>query len=142
MKNTVTLFMVLFSLSACNETRKVMEGDATALTGNPFAEESKLPYAAPNFSVIQNAHFKPAILAGIEQQKATVTKIAENKEAPTFENTIVALEKSGELLSRVLAPFQALTGAHTNDTLQAIQEEIAPLLSQKEDFIYHSRKMF
>lgn len=142
MKNTVTLFMVLFSLSACNETRKVMEGDATALTGNPFAEESKLPYAAPNFSVIQNAHFKPAILAGIEQQKATVTKIAENKEAPTFENTIVALEKSGELLSRVLAPFQALTGAHTNDTLQAIQEEIAPLLSQKEDFIYLNEALF
>ncbi|MEO6681886.1 MAG: dipeptidyl carboxypeptidase II, partial [Ginsengibacter sp.] len=142
MKKTATAFLILFALTGCNESKNSTNSESMDLTNNPLLVESTLPYFTPDFSTIQNAHFKPAILEGIRQQKEAVEKIALDKEEATFENTIVALEKSNELLQRVLAPFYALTGAHTNDTLQAVQEEIAPLLAEKEDFIYLNDALF
>lgn len=109
---------------------------------NPFMEESKLPYFAPDFSSIKNEHFKPAFLAGMEQQSKTVQSIANHPEEPTFENTVLALEKSDELLSRVSQTFSALTGAHTNAELQELQTFLAPKLSAHRDGIYLNEKLF
>ena len=89
---------------------------------NPFYVASTLPFHAPPFDRIHDADFEPAIEAGIAQQRAELEAIANNKEAPTFANTIVALEKSGELLTRVTLVFDALTQANTNPVLQALQE--------------------
>src|SRR5690606_19947573 len=81
-------------------------------------------------------------LAGIEQQKQAVTAITNLQEEPTFENTVLALEKSDELLSRVSSVFYALAAAHTNETLQAIEEEMAPKFAAQTDMIYLNDKLF
>ncbi len=109
---------------------------------NPFAEASDLPFGVPDFKAIKNKHFKPAILKGIESKTKEIEEIANNKEEPTFENTFVALEKSGQDLNRVLRVFYLLTGAHTNDTLKAVREEVAPKLSALSDAIYLNDKLF
>lgn len=133
--------LILFSLAACNEGQDSGD-DSTGLANNPLLKESTLPYSTPDFSKIRTADFKPAILEGIRLKKEAVSKIAGNPDVPSFENTLVALEKSGEVLDRALSPFYALSGANTNDTLQQIQEEIAPLLSGMNDFIYLNDSLF
>jgi peptidyl-dipeptidase Dcp len=114
----------------------------TATAGNPFAEPSTLPFHAPDFSRIQDDDFAPAFAAGMQQQLAEVEKIAGNPAAPTFENTFVALEKSGRMLSRVNMTFNALASANTNDTLQKTQEDVAPKLAAHADAIYLNPKLF
>jgi peptidyl-dipeptidase Dcp len=114
----------------------------TATAGNPFAEPSTLPFHAPDFSRIQDDDFAPAFAAGMQQQLAEVEKIAGNPAAPTFENTFVALEKSGRMLSRVNMTFNALASANTNDTLQKTQEDVAPELAAHADAIYLNPKLF
>lgn len=141
MKKIAMSLLILFSMAACNESQRAA-GTDTDLADNPLLAESSLPYSTPDFSKIKNEHFKPAIVEGIRIKKEAVSQIAHNTEAVTFENTIEALERSGEVLSRALAPFYALTGAHTNDTLQKVQEEIAPLLSEVNDFIYLNDSLF
>ncbi|WP_412850395.1 M3 family metallopeptidase [Chryseobacterium sp. PMSZPI] len=107
-----------------------------SLSSNPFMKKSKLQYEAPEFDKIKNEHFKPAFDFGLKQHEAEIIKIADNPAAPTFENTIVALEKSGEVLRRTQIVFSNLTSANTNPTLQALDEEYAPI------FAAHSDKMF
>jgi peptidyl-dipeptidase Dcp len=114
----------------------------TATAGNPFAEPSTLPFHAPDFSRIQDDDFAPAFAAGMQPQVAEVEKIAGNPAAPTFENTFVALEKSGRMLSRVNMTFNALASANTNDTLQKTQEDVAPELAAHADAIYLNPKLF
>jgi peptidyl-dipeptidase Dcp len=114
----------------------------TATAGNPFAEPSTLPFHAPDFSRIQDDDFAPAFAAGMQQQLAEVEKIAGNPAAPTFENTFVALEESGRMLSRVNMTFNALASANTNDTLQKTQEDVAPELAAHADAIYLNPKLF
>lgn len=109
---------------------------------NPFFETSKLPFQAPDFARIKNTDYKPAIEEGMKQQQAEINKIANNSDAPTFENTLVALEKSGQLLTRVNYVFSLVTGANTNDTLQKIQEEEAPKLAANNDALYLNSKLF
>lgn len=109
---------------------------------NPLLAESNLPYFAPDFSKIQSKHFKPALLQGVEEQKQAVDAIANNPEPPTFNNTVLAFEKSNELLQRVNNIFGALTSADTNETLQGVQEEMAPKFSELEDAIYLNDKLF
>jgi len=109
---------------------------------NPFAAESTLPFHAPPFDKIKNEHFQPAIEAGMREQLAEMEKIAAQKDAPTFANTIEPMERSGQLLSRAGAVFGALTGADTNDTLQKAQEALAPKLAEHEDAIYLNDKLF
>ena len=109
---------------------------------NPFAKPSSLPMQAPPFDKIKDSDFQPALEEGIRQQQVEVRAIADNKDAPTFDNTIVALEKSGQMLIRVERVFFALTGANTNDTLEKVQEEEAPKLQAASDAISLNPKIF
>jgi peptidyl-dipeptidase Dcp len=115
---------------------------AADMTGNPFYNASTLPFQAPPFDKITDASYQPAIEEGMRQHMAEIEKIANNPEAPTFENTYVAMEKSGAMLHRVMAAFGAVTGADTNDTLQKVQEEVAPQLAAHEDAIHLDSKLF
>lgn len=112
------------------------------ITNNPLLVESTLPYGAPDFAKIDNSHFREALLQGMDEKREIIEKIAKRTEAATFENTILALEKSGVLLDRVRNVFSALTGANTNDTLQAVQEEMAPKFSELQDAIYLNDTIF
>ena len=107
-----------------------------------FAEVSTLPFHAPDFSRIKDSDFQPAIEQGIAIQLAEVAAIANNPEAPTFANTIVALERSGQMLDRVNSVFNALTGANTNDTLDAIDTATAPKLAAMRDEITLNPTLF
>ena len=109
---------------------------------NPFYSASSLPFQAPPFDRITDADYEPAFLAGMAEQTAEVRAIADNPEPPTFENTLVALEKSGELLDRVHAAFSAIAGAYTNPTVERIQQELAPKFSAHDDAIFHDVKLF
>jgi peptidyl-dipeptidase Dcp len=115
---------------------------ATAMTSNPFFSASTLPFQAPPFDKIKDADYQPAIDEGMKQQLAEIEKIANNPEAPTFENTYVAMEKSGVMLNRVMSVFSAITGANTNDALQKVQETEAPKLAAHHDAIYLNSKLF
>lgn len=119
-----------------------MQSENNLPSTNPFSSASILPYQAPPFDKIKNEDYKPALEEGIAQQMKEVEEIANNTAAPTFENTLVALEKSGELLRRVNNVFNTVTGANTNDTLQALQEEIAPKLSESHDAMFLNEKLF
>lgn len=115
---------------------------ALAQTANPFAKPSTLPYQAPDFAHIQDSDFAPAFAAGIAAKQAEIARIADNPAAPTFDNTLVALEKAGQELARVDMVFGALTQANTNPTLQAVQKDMAPKLSAADDAIYLNPKLF
>ena len=127
----------LFSIS-CNNNVKTPGWDES----NAFYQESTLPYKTVDFSKIQNKDFKPALEEGMRQQMEAVNAIATNKEAPTFENTLVALEKSSALLDRANRAFNVLTGAHTNKELQAISAELAPKFAAHSDAIYLNDALF
>ena len=118
------------------------ENKTTMSPDNYFASASTLPFQTADFSKIKDADFKPAIEEGIKQQLDEVNKIAENTDAPTFENTLVALEKSGALLRRVNGVFNLLTGANTDSVLQKVSEDVAPDLSAANDAIFLNTKLF
>ena len=109
---------------------------------NPFASPSPLPYQAPPFDRIGDGAFLPALEEGMRQQRAEIDAIASDPEPPTFENTIVALERSGQLLSRVSHVFNALASANTNPVLQQIEIEMAPRLAAHSDAIYLDQRLF
>lgn len=109
---------------------------------NPFFHASTLPFQAPPFDEIREADFRPAIEEGMRRELAEVDSIANQSAPPTFENTIAALERSGELLARVGNVFFGLTQANTNDNLQAIQTEEAPRLAAHSDSIHLNAKLF
>ncbi|HUK48146.1 MAG TPA: peptidyl-dipeptidase Dcp [Terriglobales bacterium] len=109
---------------------------------NPFYAPSPLPFQAPPFDKIKDGDYQPAIEAGMAQQREEVHVIAENSAAPTFDNTIVALEKSGQLLNRVIQVFSAITAANLNPTLQKVQESEAPKLAAHQDAIFLDPKLF
>ena len=96
---------------------------------NPLLTPSTLPYQTPPFDKIKDEDFQPAIEAGMVEQLKEIQAIANNPAPPTFENTIVAMEKSGELLNRATAAFFALAGANTNPTLQKVRSIEAPRLA-------------
>ena len=109
---------------------------------NPFAKPSTLPFETPDFARIKDSDYLPALLAGMAQQKREVTAIANQTAAPTFDNTVVAMERSGLLLERANLAFNAVNGANTNDTLQATDTRTAPLFAAHNDFIYLNAKLF
>src|SRR5690348_13523318 len=109
---------------------------------NPFYAASKLPFQAPPFDKIKDSDYQPAIEAGMEQQLKEMKAIADNPAAPTFENTIVAMEKTGELFDRVMNVFNGVTGAYTDPTLQKVQEIEAPKLAAHDDAIFLDAKLF
>ena len=109
---------------------------------NPFASPSPLPFHTPAFDKIKDEHFQPAFMAGMKSQLAEMEAIASQAAAPTFENTIVAMEKSGALLTRVRNVFSNLTSAHKSDALQNIETELAPLQAAHSDNILLNRRLF
>jgi peptidyl-dipeptidase Dcp len=109
---------------------------------NPFYAPSTLPFQAPPFDKIKDSDYQPAIEAGIAQNLEEIRAIADNPAEPTFENTIVAIEKSGQLVTRVTQVFNGVTGADINLTLQKIQDEEAPKLAALQDGIYLNAKLF
>ena len=117
-------------------------GTAAAAATGPFAHESTLPFHAPDFAHIKDADFKPSFTRAMAIHDAEVAAIANSRAAPTFANTIVALEKTGRMLGRTQAVFNALTSADTNDTLDAIQAEMGPKLTAHYDAIDLNPKLF
>lgn len=109
---------------------------------NPFFSEFATPNGVPPFDKILNEHYIPAFDKGMEQQTAEIDSIANNPEKPTFENTIVALDESGQLLDRVSSVFFAMKVAMSDSTIQAIAEEITPRLTDHGDNIYLNEKLF
>lgn len=132
---TKILLLMLFAgtISANAQSMKAM---------NPFLENYKTPYKAPPFDKIKNEHFKPAIIKGIDDQSKEIKAIVASKEEPTFENTILTMEKSGDLLYRVNTVFSNLNSANTNSTLQDIAKKTSPLLTAHYDNIYLNDKLF
>lgn len=112
------------------------------MSDNPFLSPSTLPFEAPDFNVITEEHFAPAFEEGMRRELAEIDSIASNSEAPTFENTIVAMEKTGDLLTRAQRVFFNLTSAHTNSKLQELQTEFAPKFASHSDNILLNRALF
>ena len=111
-------------------------------TMNPFFQVYDTPYNVPPFDKIKNEHFKPAILEGIKKHQEEIDAIANASAAPTFDNTILAMENAGELLSNVNVVFSNLNSANTNKEIQNIAKETAPNLSAHRDNIYLNEKLF
>ena len=109
---------------------------------NPFFEKYSTPYGTVPFNLIKTEHYAPAIHEGIRRQNAEIDAIINNPAAPTFENTIVPYEKSGELLHRVTTVFGNLLSAETSDELQELAREIMPLMSEHENNISLNEKLF
>ncbi|MGC1363595.1 MAG: peptidyl-dipeptidase Dcp [Silvibacterium sp.] len=109
---------------------------------NPFYSASTLPFQAPPFDKIKDSDYQPAIEAGMAEQIREVGEIADNPAAPTFENTLVALEKTGQLFNRVMAVFNGVAGANTDPELQKVQSVEAPKLAALQDAIFLNSKLF
>jgi peptidyl-dipeptidase Dcp len=109
---------------------------------NPFAKVSTLPFHYPQFDQIKNEDYAPAFKEGMRIHAAEIEAIANNKAAPTFDNTIVAMERAGALLNRVQTVFFSLVGANTNDEMQKLDKELAPQLSAHSDAIRLNPKLW
>ena len=140
---------IALALGACDRAtaEPQMPDTATAAAApsqadNPLLAASTLPFQAPVFDRIQDAHYQPAIEEGMRQHLAEVRAIADNPEPPGFANTIEALERSGALLTRATAVFFAMTSAHTNPALQAAEEALAPQLAEHADAIHLDPALF
>ena len=109
---------------------------------NPLLRESKLPFGAPDFNVIKPTDYLPAIKYAIQQKRDAIRRITENKQKPTFENTVVAYEESDVLLDRVTSIFSGIAGAHKTPEIAATQTEISPLLTALENEIMFNKELF
>jgi peptidyl-dipeptidase Dcp len=140
-KNSILLLMVLgVLLAACSKTSETPAEEP--ITDNPFFAEYDTPFQVPPFDIIKPEHFVPAYEKGMEQEKAEIDELVNNPETPTFDNTIVALDRAGKLLSKVGIVFGGLSSANTNDELKAIQKEMAPRLAAHRDEINLNKKLF
>ena len=109
---------------------------------NPFLHHSTLPYQAPQFDQIEDCHYRPAFDEGVKQKRAEIAAIVQNQQTPDFTNTLLALEQSGALLTRVNSVFFAMTAAHTNDKLQRLDEEFSAELAALANDIYLNDALF
>jgi peptidyl-dipeptidase Dcp len=116
--------------------------DATLSADNPFAQPSVLPYQLPPFDRIQDSDFAPAFTAGMAAQLAEVARIAGNPQPASFDNTIVALERTGQLLNRVRSSFFNLAASNTDPAILQLETEIAPKLAAHSDAIYMNASLF
>ncbi|RSZ58224.1 M3 family metallopeptidase [Massilia atriviolacea] len=117
-------------------------GAAALDAANPFAKISTLPFNYPAFDKIRNEHFGPAFAEGMRQHAADIDAIANNRKAATFENTIVAMERSGKLLARTSGAFGIFAGGNTNDTIKGLERELAPKLAAHRDAMLLNQKLF
>ena len=111
-------------------------------TSNPLLESFKTPFGVPPFSTIQLEHYQPGIEKLIEKSRAEIAAIASQKEAPTFENTIVTLERGGRDLDQAAEIFFNLNSAETSDEMQALANELSPLLTEFGNEIMQNEKLF
>jgi peptidyl-dipeptidase Dcp len=139
-RTTFTLLSIVTMTIACTEPSPEANTD-TSLDFDRYVETG-LPYNAPDFNWIKQDQFKPAIEEGMKRQLAEVEAIVTNTEAPTFANTIEALEKSGQLLSRASSVMYCLVSAHTNEELQKLRAELSPKLSAHSDAIAMDERLF
>ncbi len=114
----------------------------TDLAQNPLLQKSTLQYQAPRFDLIKDEHFKPAFDESMKRHDAEIDQIINNKEKPSFKNTVVAMEVSGQDMARATGVFYNLTSSNTNPNLQKIEEEYAPIFSAHNDKIYLSSKLY
>ncbi|MBN1986270.1 MAG: M3 family metallopeptidase [Prolixibacteraceae bacterium] len=132
------IFVLGLALSSCQSQKKE---NSTAME-NPFFKEWTTPFGVPPFDEINEEHYVPAIKEGIQQQQAEIDAIVENTSEPNFENTILELDKSGQLLSKVSGVFGPLNSANTNEKMQEIAREISPLTTQNRDNIMMNPELF
>ncbi len=146
LSSLLCLFLATFTLAACGGGDSGDEADPqpasdeitvtdAELVGNPFMQEWDTPYGVPPFASIENGHYMPAIKKGILELRAEIDAIVSNPDAPTFENTILAVELAGEDLTRVSRTFGNITGTELDDELRALQTEIYPMLTREYDAI-------
>jgi peptidyl-dipeptidase Dcp len=133
-KITLLAFGTLLALGACK--------NKTQMETNPLLVDYTTPFKIAPFEDIKGEHFKPAFIKGIEEQSKNIEAIVNNNETPSFANTIEALEYSAPLLNKVSSVFYNLTSCNTNDTLKAIAQEVAPLLSKNNDDIKLNQALF
>jgi len=136
--------MVLAAGAIMMSTSVVSAQTASAVFGptNPFYAPSSLPFQAPPFDRIKDSDYQPAIEAGMAEEMKETRAIADNPAPPTFENTMVAMEKTGALFQRAMAAFSGVTGANTNPVLEKVQRDEAPKLAAHNDAIYLDAKLF
>ena len=136
------LFLIVFGsgllLFACQNQKSVSNADME----NPFFREWNTPHGVPPFDEIREEHFVPAVKEGIRLREAEIEAIVANSEEPDFDNTILALDKSGWMLSKVSGVFGPLNSANTNDNMQAIAREISPLTTKHRDNIMLNPELF
>jgi peptidyl-dipeptidase Dcp len=143
----VTLVAAGCVLSACTQTQSTPSltkpaANSNMTHDNPLLATSKLSYELPPLNLIKNEHFKPALEFAMAEERKNVNDIANNPAAATFENTIVAMERSGLLLARVNSVFSSLAGSYTNPELEALQTEMAPKFAAHSDAIALDAKLF
>jgi len=131
-KILIMLFIASFGVISCKKES----------CENPFYCDWDTPFEVPPFDKIKFEHFKPAFLKGMEEEIAEVDAIINNPEEPTFDNTIRAMQFTGKLLQKVRRAWGPLTGANTNDSIQALQREMSPLFSKHSDDISLNEKLF
>lgn len=137
MRKTLVIAGIALSLIACSGNK---EKSADAV--NPFFTEYATPFGVPPFDEIKLEHYKPAFLKGMEEQAKEIDAIVNARSMPDFENTIVTLDQSGQLLRRVSAVFYGLNSANTSDEMQALSKELSPLLSKHSDDISLNPRLF
>lgn len=137
MKKTLLAAGLAVVLGACSSSKN---GGEEVM--NPFFTEYATPFGVPPFEQIHASHYKPALLKGMEEQMAEIQAIINNQEEANFENTIAALDRSGALLTKVLYAFSGQSSVNTNDTIQALEQELYPLLSKHSDDINMNPELF
>ncbi|MGB7462762.1 MAG: peptidyl-dipeptidase Dcp [Candidatus Acidiferrum sp.] len=138
----MTALITSGALALGSANTPAVSADAKFGPSNPFYAPSTLPFHAPPFDKIKDEDYQPAIEAGMAEELSEIQAIADNPAPPTFENTLVAMEKTGRLLQRVRAAFGAVTGANTNPLLQKVRTEEAPKQAAHHDAIYLNAKLF
>ncbi len=155
-RSTLTLAAVLaLTVTACSksdselattgtvaETNNEEVAVVTSTSENPFFTQSTLYFRLPPFDQIEDSHYAPAFELGMEEQMAEINVITNDPEAPTFDNTLVAMERSGQLLNRVASVFFSMASADTNDTIEELRSEMAPKLSAHKDAILMNSLLF
>lgn len=132
------VFVVGLAIASCQNQKK----ESTNNMENPFFTEWDTPFGVPPFDKIENEHYRPAFAEGMRLEKEEIDAIVNNPESPTFENTLMALDKSGAFLDRVYSVFSNLSSANTNDSIQAIEKDIEPELSAHYDDINLNEGLF
>ncbi|MYM29474.1 dipeptidyl carboxypeptidase II [Duganella sp. CY15W] len=137
-----TNVIIAASVAAVFSVAHAAEPASLLPASNPFAKASTLPFGYPAFDKIKNEDYAPAFEEGMRQNAAEIEAIANNKKPATFDNTIVAMEKSGQLLNRVSTVFYSLSGANTNDTFKALERDLSPKLAAHNDAIRLNGKLY